>query len=69
MTREEFDAVKAMAVKAREEQEILNERVAGLEAALAKSSTAKAKAATKPRKTAAPKAKARAKRTPKSAAD
>ncbi len=35
--REEFEAVKAMAQKAREENERLNERIAGLEAALAKS--------------------------------
>ena len=34
--REEFEAVKAMAQKAREENERLKERVAGLEAALAK---------------------------------
>ncbi len=34
VTREEFDAVKAMAVKAREEQEALNERLATLETAL-----------------------------------
>jgi hypothetical protein len=36
VTREEFDAVRAMAVKAREEQETLTERVAALEQALAK---------------------------------
>ena len=35
--REEFDAVKAMAQKAREENGRLNERIAALEAALAKS--------------------------------
>jgi len=35
VTREEFDAVKAMAVKAREEQEDLAARVAALEAAAA----------------------------------
>ena len=35
--REEFDAVKAMAQKAREENERLNERIAALEAALARS--------------------------------
>lgn len=35
VTREEFDAVKAMAAKAREEQERLEERVAALEARLA----------------------------------
>ncbi len=34
VTREEFDAVKAMAVKAREEQEVLAERLADLEAAV-----------------------------------
>ena len=34
--REEFEAVKAMALKAREENEHLAERVAGLEAALAR---------------------------------
>ena len=44
VTREEFEVVRAMAQKAREEQEILNERLAVLEAALA----AKAKPA--PRK-------------------
>jgi BMFP domain-containing protein YqiC len=35
--REEFEAVKAMAQKAREENERLSERIAALEAALAKS--------------------------------
>ncbi len=40
--REEFDAVKAMAAKARQEQEALEKRVAALESALsAKKSTAK----------------------------
>jgi len=39
--REEFDAVKAMAQKAREENERLNERIAALEAALAKSLSSK----------------------------
>jgi BMFP domain-containing protein YqiC len=55
VTREEFDAVKAMAVKAREEQERLAERVAALEAAVggAKKTTAKrtAKPAAPKRKT------------------
>ena len=32
--REEFEAVKAMAAKAREEQEVLAERLAGIEARL-----------------------------------
>jgi Uncharacterized protein conserved in bacteria len=35
VTREEFEAVKAMAARAREENEMLAERVAALEAALA----------------------------------
>jgi len=35
VTREEFDAVRAMAAKAREEQEALSERITSLEAALA----------------------------------
>ena len=35
--REEFEAIKAMAQKAREENERLDERIAALEAALAKS--------------------------------
>jgi BMFP domain-containing protein YqiC len=39
--REEFEAVKAMAQKAREENERLNERIAALEAALAKSLSGK----------------------------
>ena len=37
VSREEFDAVKAMAVKAREEQEILAARLAALEAKIAPS--------------------------------
>jgi BMFP domain-containing protein YqiC len=36
VTREEFDVVKAMAAKARQEQEDLAERVAALEAKLAR---------------------------------
>ena len=47
VSREEFEAVKAMAQKAREEQLTLSERIADLEAAAAKPkarrSTAKAK--------------------------
>lgn len=35
VTREEFDAVRAMAQKAREENEALSERITALEAALA----------------------------------
>lgn len=36
VSREEFQAVSAIAAKAREEQEVLSERVAALEASLAK---------------------------------
>ena len=42
VTREEFDAVKAMAAKARSVQEALEKRLAALEARLAGSSAAKA---------------------------
>ncbi|MDA0655749.1 MAG: accessory factor UbiK family protein [Proteobacteria bacterium] len=48
--REEFNVVKAMAAKAREEQEILAKRVTELEASLAK--TTKPKAAKRPPRTA-----------------
>lgn len=37
VSREEFDAVKAMAAKAREEQEVLEKRLAALEARLPRS--------------------------------
>lgn len=47
--REEFDAVKAMAARARAEQEALQERVAALEAALAEK-----KGGTRSRKGASP---------------
>lgn len=46
--REEFDAVKAMAAKARQEQEALKKRIAALEAALAAKKPA-AKRASKPK--------------------
>ena len=62
VTREEFEAARAMAIKAREEQEILGERVAALEAALKTTPKGTAKAATKARKPAAAKAKPRSKR-------
>ena len=52
VTREEFDAVQAMAAKARDEQEALTARVAALEAALAKVAP---KASAKTAKRAAPK--------------
>ncbi len=65
VTREEFEAVRAMAIKAREEQEILSERVAALEAALETTLKGAAKgppkAGTKARKPAAAKAKPRSK--------
>ncbi len=69
VTREEFEAVRAMAIKAREEQEILSERAAALEAALkaALETTLKgaakgaSKAGTKAKKPAAAKAKPRSK--------
>jgi len=62
--RDEFDAVKAMAEKARMEQEALEKRVAVLEAALAaatdkKSATDKKPAASKPRRSRGPAAKAK----------
>ena len=59
VTREEFEAVRAMAIKAREEQEILSERVAALEAALETTPKGAAKGGTKARKPAAAKAKPR----------
>ncbi|MFQ5619548.1 MAG: accessory factor UbiK family protein [Rhodospirillales bacterium] len=70
--REEFDAVKAMAAKARTEQERLEKRIAGLEARLGVKPAARtAKPAAKARKSATtkknPAAKARksaAKRSP-----
>lgn len=63
VTREEFEAVRAMAIKAREEQERLGERLAALEKRQA--GTAKARAGTG--KPAAAKAKARPKRAAKRA--
>ena len=48
VSREDFDAVRAMAVKAREEQERLEARVAALEAAL-KTPAKTAKKTAKPR--------------------
>ena len=51
VTREEFDAVKAMAAKARAEQEALESRLAALEAQLAgKAEPAKSKPAKPPTK-------------------
>ncbi len=45
--RDEFEAIKAVAIKAREEQEILAERLAALEAQLAAGRPAKKPAAKK----------------------
>ena len=53
VTRDEFEAVKAVAAKAREEQEALEARVAALEAALEKEKPKKS--ARKPRAKPAPK--------------
>lgn len=60
VAREDFEAVKAMAAKARKENEALVARVAALEAALGKS----AKAATGARKTKAAGGAGKAKRKP-----
>lgn len=49
--REEFEAVRAMAIVAREEQEKLAERLAALEAKLAEAPAAAPKAAKKPKAT------------------
>ncbi len=63
--REEFDAVKAMAAKARTEQERLEKRIAGLEAKLGVKPAAKtAKSTAKAKKSAATKKKSEAKRRP-----
>ncbi len=58
VSREEFDAVKAMAAKAREEQEILAERVSALEAQVAGKAKA-AKPASAAKKTVAKKVTAK----------
>lgn len=55
VSREEFDAVKQMAAKARAEAELLTERVEKLEAALGLAKKPAAKTAVKP--TAKPRAK------------
>ena len=68
VTREEFEAVRAMAIKAREEQEILSERVAALEAALETTPKGAAKAR-KPAAAPKPGAKPRRKRATGSTTD
>ncbi|MDX1484538.1 MAG: accessory factor UbiK family protein [Alphaproteobacteria bacterium] len=64
VTREEFEAVKAMAAKARAENESLAARIAELEAAGDKAS--RAKPATAPRRGGGGRSKARKPRTTKS---
>ncbi len=63
VTREEFEAVRAMAIKAREEQERLADRIAALEKVEAGTAKARAKAG----KPAAAKAKSGPKRAAKRA--
>jgi BMFP domain-containing protein YqiC len=53
VTRDEFEAVKAMAAKARAEQEALAERLAALETAAAPAKRPAPRAAKRPRKSAA----------------
>ena len=57
VTREEFEAVKAMAIKAREEQEVLSERLAALESALESAPESTRKTASKSAAKTAAKAK------------
>jgi BMFP domain-containing protein YqiC len=61
VNREEFEAVKAMAARSREEQDRLNERIAALETELAKRAAPKKSAKAKPKATAKAKAKTKAK--------
>ena len=58
VSRDEFDAVKAMAVAARDENEILKARIAALEAKVAgpAAGTAKARGKAKPTDTSGPEA-------------
>jgi BMFP domain-containing protein YqiC len=51
VSREEFEAVKAMAAKARDEQEVLLARIAELESRLAAESAAPAQSTRRKRKT------------------
>jgi BMFP domain-containing protein YqiC len=57
--RDEFDAVQAMAAKARAAQEMLEKRLAVLEAKLGIAAPAPAKSAAAPRRRTAPRAKRR----------
>jgi hypothetical protein len=57
VTREEFDAVKAMVARAREENEALAARIATLESAVAKASALSRKAAATPVRHSAPRNK------------
>lgn len=64
VTREEFEAVEAMAAKAREEQEKLAARVAELEAAITAKVTARKPAAAATPKPAAPRRRSPSARRP-----
>ena len=61
VTREEFEAVRAMAIKAREEQEVLSERVAALERLVESTGTDSKPTRAKTRKAAKSTTKPRAK--------
>ncbi len=67
VTRDEFDAVKAMASKARAEQEKLEKRVAELEAGATKPATKRGSAKTGPKTAAKPASKTTAKSAAKPA--
>lgn len=60
VTREEFEAVEAIATKAREEQEVLSEKVAALEAELGKLTKPAAKSGAAAKKPAAAKTASKA---------
>jgi len=68
VTRDEFDAVKAVASKARAEQEKLEKRVAELEAGAAKPAAKRGSAKAGTKSAAKPAAKSASKTTAKSAA-
>ena len=68
VTRDEFDAVKAVASKARAEQEKLEKRVAELEAGAAKPAAKRGSGKTGTKTAAKPAAKSASKTTAKSAA-
>ena len=57
VSREEFEAVKAMAAKARSEQEVLTERVAALESAVEKTPGGRTKSRSRAKRPVASKAR------------